>query len=100
MGVSIPPTLAPYAIESAKRSFKPTSLVIKSAIDISMSVVVVFERIELKSADVSARENIIARGVLGKKLNILSATQICKFVFSTAIASKNPPKKRKIIGFE
>jgi hypothetical protein len=60
----------------------------------------VFESIELKSPDVRAREKIIARGVLGKRLNILSAIQECKFVFSTAIASKKPPKNKNIIGLE
>jgi hypothetical protein len=43
----------------------------KMAMVISSSVVVVFESMELSSADVSARENIIPLGVAGKKERIL-----------------------------
>ena len=53
---------------------------------------------EDKNPAVKAKENIIPLGVLGKSPSILSAMSLCKEVFSTAIASKKPPKNKKIIG--
>ena len=52
MGVNMPPTLAPYAVASKNRTLSRTFSLKKSAIGISIKVIVVFESTELNSAEV------------------------------------------------
>ena len=54
IGVNMPPTLAPYAVASKKRTFSRTFSLRNRATGISIRVIVVLERMELKSAEVTA----------------------------------------------
>ena len=94
MGVNIPPILAPYAIPRAKRNFSFLLSLKKSAIGSKRRVVVVLDSTEDKSPEVIMRAKIIPFALLGNRPNILLAIHLCNLVFSTAIASKKPPKKR------
>jgi hypothetical protein len=58
------------------------------------SAVVVLDRTELSKPEVIIKANIIPLALLGKIESILLAMILCKPVFSTPIAIKNPPKKQ------
>ncbi len=77
-----------------KRTLSILCDVKNEAIGMSKSAVVVLERIELSMPDVNESERIIPRGVLGKRVKIFDAITLCKLIFSVAIASIKPPKKR------
>ncbi len=100
IGVRIPPILAPYAVASRNLILSLIFSLRNSAIGISRSVIVVFDRIELSRADVIAKAYITPVGVFGKRLKSLFEKYSCSLVFSIAIANIKPPKNRKMIDFE
>ena len=66
----------------------------------SKSAVVVFDSSELSEAEVIAKAKITPLLEFGKNDKSFFAMILCNPIFSTAIASKNPPKNKNIIDFE